>query len=102
LDGLKASRRPGIRGSRRETVKTVGRRFLHSVTLLKQGVNEMGLIFMFMVLHFFTQAESHNELVSDKGKVWGHLVPEVLAGRAKMGKRNRGKRKEQRNYRYET
>jgi hypothetical protein len=61
-----------------ETVKTVGSRFWCSITLLKQGVNEKRLALgpSAAVLHFFTYPESHNEMVSDKGKVWGHLVPE--------------------------
>src|SRR5690349_2664343 len=42
--------------------------------------------------HFFTSAESHNEMLSDKGKVWGHLVPEneergELCGRTLMSSR---------------
>src|SRR5215468_6608871 len=39
-------------------------------TTLKRVVSEMNL-------YFFTSGLSHESSWSDKGKVWGHLVPEI-------------------------
>ena|SRR5689334_16040665 len=54
-----------------KTVKTVGATFRCSCTLLKQGVNEKRRI-----LAFFHEATLAGDGSSDKGKVWGHSVPE--------------------------
>lgn len=41
-------------GREEKLLKQLVRDFLRAFTLLKQGVNEGGLIFMFMVSYFFT------------------------------------------------
>jgi hypothetical protein len=34
----------------------------------------------FSILHFFTSGLSHEKRSVDKGKVWGHSVPEIQEG----------------------